>query len=326
MLIRSRLVIIFLLACCSTAGGQSLSDYTRIAFGSCNRETLPQPLWRVMARHQPELFIWLGDNIYADTDSMSVMRAKYSLQLNHPAYRAFANIIPIIGTWDDHDYGRNDGGKEYVARAASQQALLDFLGEPANSQRRKQQGVYTSYLHDGVKVILLDTRYHRDSIGSNGTVLGEQQWHWLEQELRGSDARIHLIASSIQVVPEDHRFEKWANFPAERDRLFKLIADTKAPGVIFLSGDRHIAELSKLDGTPVGYPIYDLTSSGMTHTWSNPRPEVNRHRKGDLVAALNYGMIDVDWTARDPLITLSVRDAHDQIRIEQVIRLSELQP
>lgn len=329
MTVAFRLVPLLLVAVVATAQAQSEQPLSSIAFGSCNRENLPQPLWPLIARHEPELFIWLGDNIYGDTDDMRVMRRKYAQQLANPAYRAFTQNVPVIGTWDDHDYGRNGSGREYRARGASQQALLDFLGEPDNSSRRLQQGVYDSYVYGPpgkqIKVILLDTRYHRDPIGSNGTILGDEQWQWLERELRSSTAQIHLIGSSIQVVAEDHRFEKWANFPAERARLFKLIADAKVPGVIFLSGDRHIAELSRLDHSAAGYPLYDLTSSGLTHTWSGRhREEKNRHRDGKLVVALNYGTIDVDWQEKDPTITLRVRDAADRIRIEQKLRISEL--
>jgi alkaline phosphatase D len=297
---------------------------TVIAFGSCNREDRPQPLWSVIARHKPEVFVWLGDDIYGDTDDMWEMRKKYEKQRANPLYKAFTSQVPIIGTWDDHDYGLNDGGREFSARAASQQEHLDFLGEPATSPRRRQEGLYASYTYGTpgrqIKVILLDTRYHRDPIGSNGTILGTAQWEWLAKELRDSKAQIHLIGSSIQVIPEQHRFEKWANFPKERARLFDLIASSKAPGVIFLSGDRHIAEISVLRTTSVRYPVFDVTSSGLTHT-SPPRTEPNRHRVGPLVFDLNYGLVVVDWAAQR--IRLQVLDASG-IRIEQVIRLSEL--
>ena len=321
-----RLLFSLLLACsyASSAPSQTTSapnETTVIAFGSCNREDQPQPLWPVIARHKPQVFIWLGDDIYGDTDDMRVMRAKYRQQLNNRGYRAFLQQVPIIGTWDDHDYGLNNGGSEFKARAASQKEHLDFLGEPLHSARRQQDGIYASYTYGQpgrqVKVILLDTRYHRDRIGSDGTVLGERQWEWLEKELRESKAQVHLIGSSIQVIAEQHRFEKWANFPRERVRLFNLIAATRAPGVVFLSGDRHIAELSVVRDSSIGYPIYDVTSSGLTHT-SSPRREENRHRVGDAVFDLNYGLVVVDWKAKTA--RLQVLDAFG-VRIDQSLAL-----
>jgi alkaline phosphatase D len=307
---------------------QPAEPLRRIAFGSCNRQDRPQPLWKLIAKQEPQLWIWLGDNVYGDSEDVSVLRAKYVQQQRNPEYRDFVRKVPIVGTWDDHDFGKNNGGREFTARRASQAALLDFLGEPAQSPRRDQRGVYASYTYGPVgkqiKVILLDTRYHRDAIGSNGTILGEAQWQWLERELRSSKAQIHLIGSGIQVLPEQHRFEKWADFPAERERLFKLIGQTKASGVIFLSGDRHIAELSRVRTPHVRYPLFDLTSSGLTHTWSSLRREANWHRVGDLVIALNYGTIDVDWEAADPRITMRVLDDKNAVRIQHALRLSEL--
>src|SRR5687768_16983467 len=89
------------------------------AFGSCNRQNLPQPLWDVIARDEPDLWIWLGDNIYGDTNDMVVLKAKYDQQLQQEGYRRFTAQVPVIGTWDDHDYGRNDANKSYPYKKAS---------------------------------------------------------------------------------------------------------------------------------------------------------------------------------------------------------------
>ena len=91
-----------------------------IAFGSCNKTEVENPFWDDVLSLQPDLWIWGGDNIYADTDDMRQMRAMYDAQKNIPAYKALAEQVPIIGTWDDHDYGFNDGGADFEARAESQ--------------------------------------------------------------------------------------------------------------------------------------------------------------------------------------------------------------
>ena len=77
-------------------------------------------------------------------------------------------------------------------------------------------------------------------------MLGETQWLWLEKELRESDAALHIIGSSIQFVAEDHGYEKWANFPAARERFIQLLGRIKPTNTFIISGDRHIAEISKL--------------------------------------------------------------------------------
>lgn len=311
-----------------------------IAFGSCNRTDAPQPLWTPIRAHDPDLWIWLGDIVYADTEDMDAMADKYAAQQAHEGYRQLASTTPVVGTWDDHDYGANDAGKEYAKRDSSQQLLLDFLGVPEDDPRREREGVYAAHTYgpEGrrVKVILLDTRYHRDSLATDpdpnrryrprpdGDVLGEAQWAWLENELKSSDAQVHLIGSSIQVIPEEHGWEKWANLPQARERLFELLRETQVPGVVLLSGDRHLAELSRRDDV-LAYPLYDLTASGLTHSYEEA-DEPNRYRVGPLYGGLNYGLVEIDWDATPVTISLQVRDADDKAVIEEKVALDELQP
>ena len=112
-----------------------------IAFGSCNRQNLPQPMWDVIAKDKPNLWLWLGDNIYGDTDDMTVLKGKYDLQLNSEGYKKFAANTKVIGTWDDHDYGRNDAGIGYPHKIESQQLALDFLNVSKESPLRKIEGL-----------------------------------------------------------------------------------------------------------------------------------------------------------------------------------------
>ena len=298
----------------------------RIAFGSCSNTDLPQPLWDPIMATDPDLWIWLGDNVYADTDDMSVMRAKYEAALANPGYAALLSATPIVGTWDDHDYGSNDAGSEYPQRDASQQELLDFVGEPRESPRRSRAGVYTSYVYGEVptrvKVVLLDSRYHRDEPGPGADVLGEEQWAWLEAELTGSDAQLHVIGGGFQFLPEDHAYEKWANFPEERARLLELIGRSGAPGVILLSGDRHLSEISRVEDPSLAYPLYEVTSSGMTHSWINNPGEANSHRVGELHKDLGFGTLDIDWAGGR--VSLQIRDRAGAVVVEETVPLSTL--
>ena len=297
----------------------------RIAFGSCSKHDREQPMWENIVDSKPDLWIWLGDIIYADTRDMQVMRQKYEAQKKNPGYRLLLEACPVIGIWDDHDYGKNNGGKEYDKKRQSQQILLDFLDETANSRRRRQQGVYASYSYgpegEKVKVILLDTRYHRDEPGEKGDLLGAEQWTWLEDELSRSTASVHLIGSSIQVLPEEHPYEKWANFPRARERLFAVIGRSRALGVIFLSGDRHLGEIARMKHPAVAYPLYEITSSGLTHSYSKLKREPNRYRLGDFYNQINFGLVELDWQAGQ--VGLQIRDRENVVRREQIIKLRD---
>ena len=82
------------------------SDFS-IAFGSCNRQNVQNNLWYDIIAQNPKVWIWGGDNIYADTDDMEKLNAEYQILLQDEGYKALKNSTKILGTWDDHDYGIN---------------------------------------------------------------------------------------------------------------------------------------------------------------------------------------------------------------------------
>ncbi|MFT6211751.1 MAG: alkaline phosphatase D, partial [Bacteroidia bacterium] len=296
----------------------------RIAFGSCGHQIGEQFIWNSVIAMDPELWIWLGDNIYGDTKDMEVLRRKYQQLGDNYNYQLLKEKCPIIATWDDHDYGVNDGGKEYPKRAESQQVFLEFFEEPSDSKRWKQKGVYASYEYgteeQQVKVILLDQRYHREEPDTDGDVLGEAQWKWLESEFRNSTAKIVLVGASFQFISDQHPFETWGHFPTARERMLKLIKDTGVKGVIFLSGDRHFAELSKLEREDLSYPIYDYMCSGLTHA-NNMMIEKNPHRmRGKTYYHRNFGLILFDW--ENGSVTLQNRKVNQKVSFEHTIPFS----
>lgn len=364
------------------ACGQEEKPLTRISFGSCANQSAPQPIWDAVLEFDPHLFIHLGDNIYADIKQPTKLfgkernagpykntprflpvspqetKIKYDLlKYGQPGYVALRNKAQIVGTWDDHDYGLNDAGKEFEGKDASQQVMLDFFDEPADSPRRKQQGVYAAYTYGPVgkkvKVILLDVRYHRDPIGSDGTMLGEVQWRWFEDELRNSDAQIHIIGSSIQVVTNFSAMsqpffsvESWSMFPTERSRLYALLHDTNASGVVFISGDVHFGEIARFD-CGLTYPVYDFTSSGLTEavkdkapfplsvvlaycSWIMPHTmRIMNSRcttKSCIYGKVNFGTFEIDWEANPVTVNANIRDVHGRPMLGETLYLSELQP
>ena len=256
-----------------------------------------------------------------------------------PGYQQLKKTCPILATWDDHDYGLNDAGTEFALKKESQKLFLDFFGEPADSPRRQQEGVYDVKVFgppgQRVQILLLDTRYFRSPLKKSGkgyvgntdpkaTMLGETQWQWLKKQLR-QPAQVRILCSSIQLVAEDHPHEKWMNMPLERERLFKLLKDTKANGVVVISGDRHLAELSEMNAG-LDYPLFDLTSSGLNQ--GSPRGwralEPNQHRVATMSTGNNFGLITIHWDAKEPFVRLQIRDEVGDIAIQQKLPLSLL--
>lgn len=336
----------------SNASTRSTTDtpLTVIAFGSCANQSKPQPIWDAINANRPDLFIFLGDNIYGDTEDMDLLRARYAQLGNQPGYQRLLAQTPVIATWDDHDYGANDAGAEYPQKVASKQIFLDFFGEPTASERRQRDGgIYTSYAygHEGqrVQVILLDTRWartplarvsdaeyterRRQRIGPytattapDAQMLSEAQWAWLAEQLQ-QPAELRLIATSIPFLQQGTGWENWSNFPAEQARLVALLETQATAGVIFLTGDTHRAQFSKR--TDIGlYPLWEVNASGLTENVDWPAPD--QSRLGNTYIEDNFGLLRIDWTEDDPEITMEIRAVDNDLVLQNTIRLSELQP
>ncbi len=297
-------------------------DVFTIAFGSCNKHTVENKLWDDVIASDPDVWIWGGDIVYADTDNAQKIGKMYEVQKKVTGYDTLREKIQIIGTWDDHDYGLNDGGAEFASKRESQEVFLDFLDVPKESNRRKQEGVYASHSYDlpsgSVKILILDTRYFRSpltpakergkryepGIYGEGTVLGDEQWNWLEDELRNSKAEFNILVSSIQFLSNQHGFECWGNFPHEVDKLKGIIEKSNAKGVIILSGDRHISEFSADRIQGVAYPLVDFTSSGLTHVYSSYSGEPNPYRIGEVVAKKSFGIVKINLHTKEVLFEM----------------------
>lgn len=331
----------------TTFAQQALPLISRIAFGSCGSQDKNQPILDSAAAHRPDLFVWLGDNIYGDTKDMNVLRAKYAKLGAKPEFQRLKKATRFMATWDDHDYGWNDSGKYYPFKKESKEIFMEFWEEPANSPRRQHEGIYTAQMFEGngrkVQVILLDNRTFRSDLRryrgelsyderyfypldyypheiTDSTLLGEAQWQWLETELR-KPADLRIIGSGSQFSIAFNGYEAWANFPHERQRMLDLIKKTRANGVMFITGDVHYAEISVLKDANL-YPIYDVTASGITSTWHFATPNENRI-EGPIMDN-HFGQITIDWQQADPLINMEIYDIRGNQRIQHAINLSLL--
>jgi alkaline phosphatase D len=288
----------------------------RILFGSCIKQQNETPILATILRKDPELFLFLGDNIYADTANMSLMKKKYDQLAALPGFRELVSDCRVLATWDDHDYGLNDGGSDFEKRVESQQVFVDFWRDPLDSPRRSRPGVYLAHTFgpDGqrLQVILLDTRYFRGPLqkgeqrrvggpyipnrDATVSMLGQTQWEWLEAQLR-RPAEFRIVVTSIQCVAEDDGQETWSNLPLERTRFFELLANTGARNVVLLSGDRHWSELSMTDEP--GFPLYELTSSSLNQVHPRGTPTRNKFRHlATTVHQPNFGILQFDWGKR----------------------------
>lgn len=334
----------------------SLANRTlsRIALTSCSDPTMDLSLFADVKAAKPDLVVMMGDNVYGsgsptNPDLPSLKEAYGKLAASKP-FRSLVASTPTEAVWDDHDYGINDGGGDFAYKQRAQSMFASFWNVPANSPIRQRPGIYrafrTGQSGQVLQVILLDTRYFRDPLlptdernapgkeryiphspSSNADVLGAAQWAFLEEELK-KPADLRLIISSIQVIADGHGWERWGNFPRAQQRLFDLIAQTKAQGVVFAFGDRHYGSIHQ-QTIGVAYPLTDLTASGINKGYRTApgtdwvrEPDTNRI--GDGYGPINFGLIDVDWATRT--LDLKLAGVGGTVTRAHRLAFSDLQP
>lgn len=341
-MILSRFVVLITLVFVTIGASGQDEPISKICFGSCSHEDKDQPLLSLAAKESPDIFIYLGDNIYGDTRDMAKLMSKYLKLGNKREFQELQDSTTVLATWDDHDYGENDAGRHYPRKLESRELFFEFWKEPKTSERRKHSGIYHSLMYGPeakrVQVILLDTRTFRDDLtklkdkkkykndyqpceSADSTMLGSEQWEWLETQFMKS-AKVRIIASSNQFSHTYNGWESWTNLPHERKKMTDLINKTRANGVVFLSGDVHWGELSalKIDGQ---YTLYDITSSGITQTWDKSEP--NENRIGEVIMENNYGMIEIDWAQQDPELKFFIKNGEGKEKVKVSVQLSDLQ-
>ena len=318
---------------------------TRITFGSCQNENRSMAFWDVIAAQKPQAFLLIGDNVYGDTGSqwsadMPTLTASYRKLSTRQEWDRFRRSVPMMTAWDDHDFGANDAGGSFAFKEYAEKAYEAYWG--ASDEVKLRPGVYESSIvgPEGKRVqfILLDTRFFRSDLvrmpyrdpgptlgwylpneDKNATLLGEVQWQWLASEL-SKPADVRIIVSSTQVITSAHNFEGWTNFPREREKLYRLLAEKGVNNALVLSGDRHSAGFYKTEVKGLSKPLWDFTSSSLNMSFgkgdSRDR-EPDPARTGGFWSIPNFGQIDIDWDAKK--VTLSLRKDDGSLIEEQVI-------
>lgn len=301
---------------------------TRLAFGSCNHQLRSQAHWAEIASANPQLFLFIGDNNYGDQGwngdaQLASLREAYKVQAETPELAAFRAQVPMMITWDDHDYGFNDGGGSFAFKNWAETIYETFWDVPEEVKSRP--GIYESRMFgpegQRTQVIMLDTRFFRSDLETLDytpqrpplgpykpssdpakTMLGAAQWKWLEAEL-AKPADLRIVVSSIQVITDAHDYESWEALPLERQKFYQLLAGRAKSGLVMLSGDRHAGGIyTDAPDAAGGERLWELTSSSLNYSFSsteaNTAREPDPRRVTDFISEENYGLVEIDWRKR----------------------------
>eukprot|EP00542_Grammatophora_oceanica_P004120 CAMPEP_0194065942 /NCGR_PEP_ID=MMETSP0009_2-20130614/85750_1 /TAXON_ID=210454 /ORGANISM="Grammatophora oceanica, Strain CCMP 410" /LENGTH=446 /DNA_ID=CAMNT_0038718843 /DNA_START=69 /DNA_END=1406 /DNA_ORIENTATION=- len=310
-------------------------ELSSFAFGSCSNQHMPMPYWDTITEFQPDVFVMAGDNVYGDCtgDSCLELQEAYNKLAQHPSFQGAKSKLSIVATLDDHDYGLSNCHEDNPHKDLAKQYFMDFFNIQDERRTRTNDGVYHSYvwgpLGKKVQLILLDTRYHRseflesdepgaktkeqfmpDYSADTKRMLSNDQWIWLQDQLKVPHVNVRIIVSSIQVLADGHGFECWRMLPRERTRLLELLKRSENNVATFLvSGDRHVGGFYEKEG------LVEMTTSSLSHTMplgaydcgstAAECDEVDDYRLDQFVRVNNFGTVEIDW--RQKQVTLSLR-------------------
>ena len=293
---------------------------TRIALIGCHQQDRPAPALALYPKTDPDLVIWVGDNVYADTtdDPSHIERCLAVLEAK-PGFRELRDLAPFAVTWDDHDYGLNNSGRHYAHKRASADIFRRFwrLEEQIPAER---DGIYHAQLHDfggkRLHVVLLDVRYNRDDPGPEADMLGEAQWQWLAEELKTpSDLRLIVSGTQILVEPESG-WETWTQYPRSLERLVELLRRSQCERTLFITGDQHYAEVGRAPGM-LDFDLVEVMFAGINQIED---AAVHPLRVSPVQKSLDsVGFIDVQWEQSATEVSHVVFRAFDASTLQQEI-------
>ncbi len=314
----------------TTVPAQRSGQVLNVAFLSCVNDTT-DPVWTEMANHNLDMLCFGGDTPYADTGDLSDLRNKHRHLLQRPALAALCKNVSLVGTWDDHDFGKNNangksaaGLKENTRRAFVEYRVQDQYGSG-------DEGVYQKTDRGAMEVFLLDARWYSQTGPSpvspdQSTCFGKDQWQWLLESIRKSEAPFKvLLQGQIWQDKKNSETDDMHTYYAERDALLDFIKKERIPGVVLVGGDIHVSR-HLMHPQRVGYDLHDfIISPG--HTSIIPSLNVyHQDLEWSRVKPNQFLTMTADTTKTVPELTVKFLDKDGQENLVKTITYDQITP
>ncbi|MGJ8662967.1 MAG: alkaline phosphatase D family protein [Marinicella sp.] len=319
-------------------------DFSVMA-GSCNFENesiydrpgnpygSEHEIFAQIATEDADVMLWIGDNWYYrevdfDAEQSMIHRPKRDRAQPHlqDVYKKFVNY----GTWDDHDFGPNNSGSEFIFKQKALDIFKHYWPNPSYGMP-EQPGVFTKASYNDIEFFLMDNRFNKSHEnapdGPDKIFYGQAQLDWLKNSLLMSYAPFKFIVGGGQMLNNHHDYEGWDKYRHERDPFLQWLDDNKITGVIFLSGDKHHTELLRAD-RPGAYPLYEITCSPLTagtHS-SKSGGDLDNPRlvPGSIVNEHNYCKFSFSGPRSDRRLKIDVKGKDGQQYYSKQIKSSVL--
>ena len=278
---------------------------------------------------EPDMMLWLGDNVYlreVDLQSYSGYLYRYTHTRSIPEMQRLLMACPNYAIWDDHDFGPNDADMSWIHRDWAQDAFKTFWANPSYGAPSGADNVGTAFRYNDIEFFLLDNRSHRihpNNRTQEIQALGEEQIDWLIAAMNKSYAPFKMVALGGQFLNDVAKHENMANF-AERQEIIDRIEEEHIHGVIFLTGDRHCTDMSRLE-LEGGIVIHDLTVSPLTSSTYDNSAENNTLRlEGTTTPKRNFAELNFSGPRKDRSCKIVVRDAEGEELWTKVLKSRDL--
>jgi alkaline phosphatase D len=280
---------------------------------------------------KPDFMIWLGDNLYlreVDWMSYTGFEKRYTHTRSLPELQPLLANVHHYATWDDHDFGPNNSDRSFKNKGMAKTFFDRFWANPSFSAEAGG-GITNQFQWADCDFFMLDDRFNKtpnERKSDQREILGKQQLEWVKDALASSFAPFKFVCVGVMFLsssPDKENFTLAS--PAEKLELIQFIQENKIKGVIFLTGDRHFTELSKIQ-EPGKVPIYDLTTSPLTSGSASAQydNEKNDNRvEGTVIKSRNFAHISIEGPRNERVLKMDLCNTAGEMIWSRTIKASE---
>lgn len=284
--------------------------------------------------------VWLGDNWYfrePDYSSVSGLWHRVQHDRSAPEIQKLLGVMHHYATWDDHDYGPNDGNWSFEFKDETLAIFKAYWGNPSYGER-DNPGTYTKWYWGDAAFILLDDYTYRDDTHLNqDAVVSKVQWgrrqlEWLKQSLLFAQSQGHytfkFVGNGTQILQTEARGSSHEAYRREREELLRFIDENKITGVVFLTGDVHHSGIYRRRVDQQW--VYEISSSPLAAgSWDvekSPKANDATLVKGTLVGDQNFVQVRVTGQGAERALVVTCTDKQGVQRFEHTIKATDLGP